>query len=137
MAGDGVSVVRAGESRPVGEHTEPGGRAGGMSAVAVAIQWVQIRMGNWLIGWAIWVGVVVVTDQVRAAFDLRRIGPQQRGIRSGGVICQRSLIGLWSPWTAKVGMSVINTGVNNRDLKTAPSDAWGSCESRPRLRRPD
>ena len=97
--------------------------------MAEAVEWIRIRRG-----YRTWnVGVVRVTHEVEAAFDLRgcraheaRVG--WRGARRlGGVPCRHRAR------AAEVGVRVVDSGVDDGDVDAGTGEAEGA----PRLRRAD
>src|SRR5204863_9720334 len=97
--------------------------------MAEAVEWIRIRRG-----YRTWnVGVVRVTHEVEAAFDLRgcraheaRVG--WRGARRlGGVPCRHRAR------AAEVGVRVVDSGVDDVDVDSGTGEEEGA----PRVRRAD
>src|SRR5580692_3335275 len=101
-----------------------------MTTMAVAIQ--RIRVWNWHAGRV--VGVVIVADQVRAAFYLRRFWPEHGRIcrlsAGRGGLRERS----HGTGTAEVGVRVVDAGVDDGNLDFFTSIAGYAL---PHFRRAD
>ena len=105
-------IVRARVLAAVREHAEARRAACDVTAVSVAVE--RIRIGHRQR--ACDIGVVVVTDQIDTAFDLRRVRPEQSRVgrqRVGGECRVERRSGARS---AEVGVGVVDAGVEDGDL---------------------
>ena len=108
--------------RAVVGDPETGGRAGGVAAVAVAVERISIRHRD---AGRI-VGVVGVTDQVDAALDLRRIRSEQRRIGRQRARRRRRRERRHGTGATKIGVRVIDAGVDDRDLDVLAAQVLGT-----------
>ena len=105
----------------VGIHTEARGGARDVAAVSVAVERVRVRLGGRPGGIGVplcvhCARVVVVADEVGAAFHLGRVRPEQRRIcllcAGGGCRLERGD----GAGAAEVGVRVVDPGIDDRDL---------------------
>ena len=97
----------AAEGGAVGVLPEPGGRAGDVRAVALAVEGVVVGLRD---GRGGVVGVVVVAGEVEAADDLR--GGERAAVGLGGI---HRAVRRDGPGAAEVGVGVVDAGVDDAD----------------------
>ena len=115
----GQRPVVAMEGGAVGVDTDPGGGSGDMGAVPGAVDRIRVRVRDGLVAGVFGHGIVILTDEVVTADDLRG-----RDERAGRVVV-RCIPAVNGAGATEISMGVVDSGVDDADGDTVAAQPRG------------